>query len=113
MKMHQLVRQPRADLSYGSMPQAPPRLVIVSNRLPVTVITDDQGAVTLEPSPGGLATGLRGAHERWSGVWIGWPGDTSALTPAQHVDVQSQFDRQHIVPVHLSAEEVHRFYEGF
>jgi trehalose 6-phosphate synthase/phosphatase len=113
MKMPELVRRPRAELSYGSMPQGSPRLVIVSNRLPVTVKTDDQGAVTLESSPGGLATGLRGAHERWSGVWIGWPGDTSTLTPAQQVDVQSQFDRQHIVPVHLTAEEVHRFYEGF
>ncbi len=77
-KMPELVRRQRAELSYGSMPQAPPRLVIVSNRLPITVKTDDQGAVTLEQSPGGLATGLRGAHERWSGVWIGWPGDTSA-----------------------------------
>ena len=95
------------------MPQAPPRLVIVSNRLPITLKTDDQGGVSLEASPGGLATGLRGAHERWSGVWIGWPGDTSSLTPAQQVEVQSQFDRQHIVPVHLSAEEVQRFYEGF
>ena len=39
------------------------RLLIVSNRLPVTVSTDD-GAPHVVPSAGGLATGLRGPHER-------------------------------------------------
>ena len=29
---------------------------------------------------GGLATGLRGPHERSGGFWIGWPGDQDALS---------------------------------
>lgn len=89
------------------------RLVIVSNRLPVTVTTASDGAVSLESSAGGLATGLRGAHERWSGLWIGWPGDTSQLTADQRRDVSAQFAKQHIVPVELTEEDVRRYYEGF
>ena len=40
-----------------------PRLLIVSNRLPVTVKSDD-GAPAVTPSTGGLATGMSGPHER-------------------------------------------------
>jgi trehalose 6-phosphate synthase/phosphatase len=88
------------------------RLVIVSNRLPVTVVTQD-GEVRLESSSGGLATGLAGAHERRAGLWVGWPGDTSTLTDAQAQHVRGEFDRQRIVPVELSTDEVERYYEGF
>src|SRR5437667_10325066 len=88
------------------------RLVIVSNRLPVTVVTAD-GQLRFEPSSGGLATGLAGAHERRAGLWVGWPGDMSTLTDAQTQDVRREFDCRRIVPVDLSTDEVHRYYEGF
>ncbi len=88
------------------------RLVIVSNRLPVTVVTDDNG-VRLDQSAGGLATGLSGAHERNSGLWVGWPGDTSTLTEAQAHHVRGEFERLRILPVELSTDEVQRYYEGF
>ena len=88
------------------------RLVIVSNRLPVTVVAED-GQVRLEQSSGGLATGLAGAHERRAGLWVGWPGDTSTLTDAQAQHVRGEFERQRIVPVDLSTDEVQRYYEGF
>jgi trehalose 6-phosphate synthase/phosphatase len=92
---------------------ASPRLVIVSNRLPVTVKCSDNGAVSLEPSAGGLATGLRHAHENRPGLWIGWPGGTGSLTSAQRESLQPEFDRQRIVSIDLSEEDVHRYYEGF
>jgi trehalose 6-phosphate synthase/phosphatase len=88
------------------------RLVMVSNRLPVTVNVD-AGQVRLEHSAGGVATGLKGAHARGAGLWVGWPGDTSNLTEAQAHHVRREFDEQRIVPVELSTDEVTRYYEGF
>ena len=51
----------------------PARIVIAANRLPVSAGLD-AGAVTLKPSEGGLATGIRPWYERTAGVWVGWPG---------------------------------------
>jgi trehalose 6-phosphate synthase/phosphatase len=96
------------------MAAAHARLVLVSNRLPVTVCAAEHGSVTLESSSGGLATGLRGMHEKSpSSLWIGWPGDCSSLTADQRADLTAQFARQRIVPVDLSEEDVRRYYEGF
>lgn len=89
-----------------------PRLVIVSNRLPVTV-RYEHGQLSLARSPGGLANGLKGPHERMGGVWVGWPGDTSRLGDAQRGDLERQLLDLHAVPVYLSASEVARYYEGF
>ncbi|QRN95648.1 bifunctional alpha,alpha-trehalose-phosphate synthase (UDP-forming)/trehalose-phosphatase [Archangium violaceum] len=88
------------------------RLLLVSNRLPVTVKADKDG-VSVVRSAGGLATGLRGPHERSGGVWIGWPGDVSRLTPEQRAAVEARLAELRCVPLHLSASEVSRFYEGY
>ena len=56
------------------------RLLIVANRLPVTV-TAEPGGARLSPSSGGLATGLGPWHRRGTGAWIGWPGETHAFAP--------------------------------
>jgi trehalose 6-phosphate synthase/phosphatase len=88
------------------------RLTIVSNRLPVTVSTRG-GRTRVTPSSGGLATGLRGAHERGSGRWIGWPGDTSTLTPEQLERLRAELERQRLVPIELSADDVRLYYTGF
>jgi trehalose 6-phosphate synthase/phosphatase len=88
------------------------RLLLVSNRLPVTVKADKDG-VSVVRSAGGLATGLRGPHERSGGVWIGWPGEVSRLTEAQRSSVEAQLAELRCVPLHLSASEVSRFYEGY
>ncbi|MFY0564500.1 bifunctional alpha,alpha-trehalose-phosphate synthase (UDP-forming)/trehalose-phosphatase [Archangium lansingense] len=88
------------------------RLLLVSNRLPVTVKSDKDG-VSVVRSAGGLATGLRGPHERSGGLWIGWPGDVSRLTPSQRASVETQLAELRCVPLHLSASEVGRYYEGY
>jgi trehalose 6-phosphate synthase/phosphatase len=88
-----------------------PRLLIVSNRLPVTVTVDD--VARLVPSAGGLATGVRGLHERSGGLWIGWPGDISSLRPEQRKALASEFAARHTVPIELTADQVRRYYEGF
>jgi trehalose 6-phosphate synthase/phosphatase len=89
------------------------RLLIVSNRLPVGAQINGTGAVGLTASSGGLATGLRPWHERSGGLWIGWPGDISRLTPEQRTDFEGLLASRSIVPVALSQEHVNRYYHGF
>ena len=88
------------------------RLLLVSNRLPVTVKVE-KDHVSVVRSPGGLATGLRGPHERSGGLWIGWPGDVSRLSGAQRAEVEKQLSALRCVPLHLSSSEVSRYYEGY
>jgi trehalose 6-phosphate synthase/phosphatase len=89
-----------------------PRLVIVSNRLPVTIKLD-HGRLRILRSPGGLATGLAHPHEQMGGVWVGWPGDTGHLDAAQEAALNERFAQLRVVPVRLSAAEVAHYYEGF
>lgn len=87
-------------------------LILVSNRLPVTVRVE-QGVVTVTRSSGGLATALRGPHERLDARWVGWPGDVSRLAPAQREAIEAELLRVNTVPVHLTPSEQHRYYDGF
>ena len=86
------------------------RLIIVSNRLPVTVRSDG-GQPVVQMSVGGLATGLRTPHERSGGLWIGWPGDLRGLDPAGRALVMRRLDELRTVPLELDQREVHVFYE--
>ncbi len=88
------------------------RLIIVSNRLPVSV-TREGGEVRLEPSTGGLATGLAGPHQRLGGLWIGWPGPMNGFGQDERARIAGQLAEQRAVPVWLDADEVKHFYEGF
>ena len=88
------------------------RVLIVSNRLPVTIRSDGE-RISLERSPGGLATGLAGPHARSGGLWIGWPGDVASLSEDRRAEVAQQLDEQRFVPVWLSPDDVKQYYEGF
>ena len=90
------------------------RLLIVSNRLPVT-LHRDAGKIVLADSCGGLATGLRAHHERGDGLWIGWPGELPRLLRAsdQTDAIDAVLASRRLVPVHLSAQHVRHYYEGF
>ncbi len=88
------------------------RLLIVSNRLPVTAIVSGAG-VSLERSSGGLANGMKGPHERLGGEWIGWPGELDRLPPEARANVDRLLAELRLVPVPLSADEVTRYYAGY
>jgi trehalose 6-phosphate synthase/phosphatase len=88
------------------------RVLIVSNRLPIAVRATG-GSIHLTASSGGLATGLRPRHESSGGLWIGWPGDVSALSPAERAELDRQLGERRVVPVHLSRDWVERYYHGF
>ena len=86
------------------------RLIIVSNRLPVTVNARD-GRAVVRPSAGGLATGLRGPHENSGGLWVGWPGDLSSLDEQTAEEVRARLAEMRTVPVELTAAERQVFYD--
>ncbi|MBK7874902.1 MAG: bifunctional alpha,alpha-trehalose-phosphate synthase (UDP-forming)/trehalose-phosphatase [Planctomycetes bacterium] len=88
------------------------RILLVSNRLPVTVTTEG-GLVEVKRSLGGLATGLAGPHERTGGVWIGWPGALDGAKPEERPAIERALRAQRLVPIELSKAELAGFYEGF
>src|SRR2546430_8432788 len=47
-------------------------LILVSNRLPVTVRRVGN-RLDVQPNPGGVAAGLASLHRELRGRWVGWP----------------------------------------
>ena len=86
------------------------RLLIVSNRLPVTVRIE-AGRPVVRRSVGGLATGLRGPHQESDGLWIGWPGNVDMPSGVDYADVDRQLAELRTVPVSLDANETDIFYD--
>ena len=89
-----------------------PRVLIVANRLPVTVKATDNG-VEVQKSSGGLATGLLRPHEQSGGLWIGWSGAPEELDAAQQSQLEEQLTAMRLVAVPLTNDQVTRYYEGF
>ncbi len=88
------------------------RVLVVSNRLPVTVAVDHR-AVHVVPSSGGLVTAMQGPHGKSDSLWIGWPGDVSRLTDEQKAELGQQLHVARMVPVYLTAGDITKYYDGF
>ena len=88
------------------------RLLIVANRLPITVRATDTG-VEVQRSAGGLATGLMHPHEQSDGLWIGWSGAPGDLDPERQALLDQELAAMRLVGVPLSNDQITRFYEGF
>lgn len=87
-----------------------PRLVIISNRLPVT-IGQKKGELIYYPSAGGLATGLNSLDNSIEKIWVGWPG--KAIDPGREQQAEQELAKKDLVPVFLSKAEIKTYYEGF
>jgi trehalose 6-phosphate synthase/phosphatase len=87
-----------------------PKLINVSNRLPVTV--GDDG---IRKSSGGLVSaleGLSGGDARYDLKWIGWPGGD--IPDERREEVRRALEEEHgCVPVFMTQKEEEAFYEGF
>src|SRR5262245_16945278 len=63
---------------------------------------------------GGLVSALLPLLRHRGGTWIGWPGTSATSAELNKAIAQSSADAGYILrPVHLTAEEVHDFYQGF
>jgi trehalose 6-phosphate synthase/phosphatase len=86
------------------------RLLIVSNRLPVT-IQEKKGEFHIEPSVGGLATGLRSWYKSSPSIWIGWAG-IGRKKITREKDIMARLEAENCHPVPLSQPDVEAYYYG-
>ena len=90
------------------------KLVVVSNRLPVTLRRTAEGGWRTERSSGGLATAMGPILERTPGLWVGWPGDLAdGADAARAAELARWRDENGYVAVDLPGEVAARFYEGY
>ena len=87
------------------------RLVIISNRLPVT-IKKKKGDLIYHPSAGGLATGLNSLDDTFDKIWIGWPGQ-EITDEWERETVRRDLEKDGLYPVFLSEEQIKLYYEGY
>jgi len=90
------------------------RVIIVSNRLPVSV-EKRAGAVAVKRSVGGVATGLGSFHDAHESLWVGWAEVSEArLSSEERERLRIELAEKHrCVPVFLTAADVRGFYAGF
>ena len=90
------------------------RLILVSNRLPVTVVKrkDD---LSFHPSVGGLATGLGSIYNFYNSIWVGWAGIFSErLDMKERKEIKTKLIREFSsYPVSLTKKDVDLYYNGF
>jgi trehalose 6-phosphate synthase/phosphatase len=88
------------------------RTLLVSNRLPVTA-RYEHGEIRLQPSDGGLASGLRGVHRYEGGLWVGWSGLAEGIPADAHYVFTRRLRDKGTIPVQLSAAEIAGYYRGY
>ena len=94
------------------------RLIVVSNRLPITV-SESGGKFKIKESVGGLVTGLssylstikESSLDRSEFVWVGWPG--LSVTGHKQEELKKKAESMNLSPVFLSEKVMDRFYYGF
>jgi trehalose 6-phosphate synthase len=92
-----------------------PRLVVVSNRLPMSVSESETGAWRISPGSGGLVTALAPVLRDRGGLWIGWAGGANIDEPQLRAALNeaSPGIGYDLWPVSLTEAEVDGFYYGF
>jgi trehalose 6-phosphate synthase len=88
------------------------RLVVVSNRLPLTLRMED-GTLRSKPADIGLIEALEPLLRKQGGYWIGNPGIGETPMLPEMLRQAAQNRAYEFVPVYLSKEERESNYEGF
>ncbi len=88
------------------------RLLLISNRLPITIKRGDEGEFNFSMSSGGLVTGLSGLSKATSFQWYGWPG--LEVPEAEAGPMREQLkEKYNAIPVFIDEELADRHYNGF
>ncbi len=95
------------------------RLLVVSNRLPITII-EKEGKLRFKESVGGLVSGLSAYLDSLSGssftkseyIWVGWPGIAVDDKTKEELRLKA-LTEFHAYPVFLSEKVMEKFYHGF
>lgn len=88
------------------------RLLLVSNRLPITIKRSEDGKYDFSMSSGGLVSGLSGLSKSTTFQWYGWPG---LQVPEDEVeDMKRKLkDEYGAVPVFIDDDLAEKHYNGF
>jgi alpha,alpha-trehalose-phosphate synthase [UDP-forming] len=94
------------------------RLIVVSNRLPVTLSQTESG-VAVQRSSGGLVSALLPIVRQNGGLWVGWTGSASDSTMQSNSALQAELAAYcaevpggSLIPVFLTKQERDCFYRG-
>lgn len=94
-------------------PTAPEaRLLLVSNRLPITIKRSNDGKYDFSMSSGGLVTGLSGLAKTTTFQWYGWPGLQVPQDEVEEVTTRLK-DDFNAVPVFIDEDVADRHYNAF
>jgi trehalose 6-phosphate synthase/phosphatase len=89
------------------------RLIVVSNRLPLTLQRTETGWATARSS-GGLASAMNPFLRRGGGDWIGWAGDAGEQdNPERRAILAEWAEKERCFAVDLPEEVAAGFYEGY
>lgn len=91
---------------------SPSRLLIVSNRLPVSIKRSEKGAYDFSQGSGGLVTGLGGLSKSTKFLWYGWPGLEIPSIEQSGLAVQLKTEHD-AIPVFIDDELSDQYYNKF
>ncbi|KAJ6003850.1 trehalose-6-P synthase/phosphatase complex synthase subunit, partial [Penicillium herquei] len=86
-------------------------LIIVSNRLPITLNKQESGAYKTSSSTGGLSGALEGLGKSMPFRWFGWPG-LEVLRDDEDLVIQ-QLAKHNVHPIFLDTALTDLYYNGF
>jgi trehalose 6-phosphate synthase/phosphatase len=94
-------------------PAAGARIIVVSNRLPLTLKKTGQGWDTVRSS-GGLANAMNPLLGRTGGEWIGWAGDSGGEETPERQSILAEWAKtERCFAVDLPKDVAAGFYEGY
>ncbi len=107
---------PKEDVKEGareeSPQQMPGRLIVVSNRLPVTLVREGEDW-TVKAGAGGLVTALAPVLRDRGGLWVGSSGQMGEGDPSAPFAAFSKEAGYDLLPIELTEAEHRNYYEGF
>jgi trehalose 6-phosphate synthase len=96
----------------GIDPDFEGRILVVANRLPISIKPTNEGEFEYSISSGGLASGLRGLSKVVDFKWFGWPGIDIHRNDKDKVR-RYLLDEFNAVPIFLSEDLAQKHYNGF
>src|SRR5215469_13139971 len=94
-------------------PSQDARLIVVSNRLPLTLQKTEEGWTTTSSS-GGLASAMNPLLQKGGGDWIGWAGGGGEQNDPQRREVLAEWaEKERCFAVDLPEDVASGFYEGY
>lgn len=86
------------------------RIILVSNRLPMTASEQDNGQFKINKSSGGLVAGLREIHQGETCIWVGHSG-IYASDPG-YAALKLQLAQERLISVDLNKADYETYYNG-